>query len=420
MAGIYDVLDKWGLSESNVDLRIYNKSDLQKIAYDIAFNYVGVHPDHELGRVHTGITDAVRYMESDQNPSSLAIQVLSFEQVWLPDPIYSFLGHDSIDAWSKLPDSGATFFTTSLGPHVSWTNYWKSDRQERTDRLLKSLPPVLKRLNDIRGLVEQGVIYLYPWELLLNKNANKMRDVVVELRSRDIFEGITTRYPQEQYNLGPRLGSIGIQMPHGDPTHGLKPGTKLWIEDKTPVLVCGLLNAMLSETFGASFLPSLAGDRPIHDYIRSGGCDNPEIVRIAKSVTLPKFSEAVWEDIVAIRQHSETLALLREIIKDAASVDEERALESIRARLEECRAKLLEDTSLWKVVQNSSVDFTVSAFGGFIAAEAAGGHLPLTITSSAASAGVSFLWQLYKGTTRKESREARQRVDVLTRIMHKL
>lgn len=420
MSGIYDVLESWDLTKNDIDVGKYSKSNLRKISDEIEQCYMGTNLNHVLGRVHVGITDSIRYMETNVNISNLAIPLLCFQQVWLPDPIFSFFSLSSLDVWERMPDSGSKYFSNSPSISANWKNYWSTPKEDRLDYLKKNLPPILKRLQDIRGLIEGKAIYLYPWELLVKSNLKNMKEAVTSLRSHNIFKEISTRYTQDKYNLGPRLGSVGIKLQKDHPQTGLKAGTNLWIGDKTPILVTGLLNTMLTEVFGATFIASLQGDRVIHDFIRSGGFSEPSVVGVADSIKLPKFSNALWDDIIAIRRDSETLAILREIVKDASQVDEERALNSIRERLEDIIVKINEDKSLWNVVKGSSTELVISAMGGFISSAVTGTPVPLSAIGGVLGAGVPFLWQLYKGFGDKEYSQARQRVDLLTRIKDKI
>jgi hypothetical protein len=420
MSKIYDVMDRWGLSDSNFNIELYTKSDLQKIAMEIQLSYVNVSHNQELGRGHLGITESVHYMENGIPLSTVALPLLTFKQLWMPDPLYSLLSYDSIDSWEMMPDSGGKYFTALPGPTVSWRNYWRSPKEQRIDRLKSALSAILPMMNALRELVQDGVVIFYPWELLVRKNYRNMREASDILNEKGLTEIIATRYPQEQYNLGVRVGSIGIKSGPGPQGMGLKPGTNMWFKDKTPVLVCGILNTMLSDNFGANFIPSLPGDRIVHDYVRSGGYDNPVSSPISNMVKMPKLSNAVWEDIVAIRRDSETLSELRVILKDSESVEEQHALDSIRERLEKFQERMRNDTSLWKVVKEDSIGFTITALGGFLSSIAGGTNVPLSVASGTAGAGLGFLWQLYSGLKNPKYLEAKKRIDVMTRIIDKV
>jgi hypothetical protein len=420
VSGIYDILNSWDLTKTEIDLNIYNKADFKKISDEIESNYFNFSPNQVLGRVHMGITESINYMETDTKLSRLAIPLLCFKQVWLPDPFYSFFSIDSLNVWEKMPDSGSRYFSRTPTIHTKWSNYWGTSKDERIDYLKKRLPVIISKLHSVRQLVEEDAICLYPWELIVNNKFKKMKETVNTLRNHEIFEQISTQLSQDKYNLGPRLGGMGIQLTNDHTFTGLKAGTKLWLGDKTPVLVCGIINTMLTEIFGASFIASLDGDRLIHDFIRSGGFINPNIVSVAESINLPKFSEAMWEDIIAIRKSSETLAIFREIVKDASQVNEEYALDSIKERLEDVIVKIKEDKPLWNTVKGSSTGLVIGALGGFISSAVTGTTLPLSALSGGVGAGVSFLWELYRGFSDTKNSEARKRVDLLTRVKDKI
>lgn len=420
MTGIFDVLDDWGLSNDNVNLNKYNKKNFRSITEDIERSYANLQPDYTLGKIHLGITDSIKYMESSKDLSGLAIPLLSSQQMWLPDPTYSFFSIESLDIWGKMPDSGSKYFSNTPSIHTNWVNYWGTKKDNRVEYLEERLPGILENMKKIRTLAEHQAVYLYPWELVVKENLKDMKDAVNSLRKHEIFDSISTKYTQQNYNLGPRLGAIGITLTEDHNTTGLKAGENLWIGDKTPVLVCGLLNTMLTEQFGANFLSPLSGDRLVHDFIRSGGESSPQTMDVSNSLKFPNLSNAVWEDIVAIRKDSETLALFRDIIKDASYIDEEKGLEAIKLRLDEAIAKIKEDKSLWKVAEGAYSELAIGAFGGFLSCLGAGSNVSDSMLGGVTGAGVTFLWKLYKGYADSENRDARTRVDLLMKINNKL
>jgi hypothetical protein len=418
MKDIYFVLDSWGLLKEDVNLKIYSNRELLQVGREIESCYSEA-SKQMLGRAHLGVTRSIRYVEGNELLSSIAVPLLTFNQIWLPDPIYSFFTRQSFEAWKLMPDSGSRFFTKQPSIHTAWTTYWGCSHENRNDYLLKTLPGILNRMKIIRPLVNDKVIFLWPWELLVNNCYKEMKESIQILEKSQIINVITKKYNQNEYNLGPRIGSIGVELSSNDSIHGLKAGTKMWLGDTIPVLVYGLLNTMVSEYFGANFISELPGDRIVHDFIRSGGNIEPPSMELGKHVALPRFTEAIWDDIIAIRKDSESLSLLRNIISDASNLDEEFSMESIKDRISDVINKINCEKSIWKVVKDGTSEVIIGAFGGFITMAVSGTTIPLSTVGAGAGSGLAFLWQLYKGLGNKNFREARKRVELYTKIIEK-
>lgn len=269
----------------------------------------------------------------------------------------------------------------------------------------------------MRPLIESGAVRLFPWELLIKKNTRHLREGVEKLQLQpELLEKVSTTFSQSQYNLGIKVGAIGIKM-QSDPSGILPPGAELWLVDKIPILFYGLLNTIYAEQLGANYTPDLPGDRVIHDYIQSGGELSPT-TREINTIQLPMFSEALWPDIVAIRKDSELVNILREIINDAANIQEEKSIASISQRLEEAALKIKEDTSIAKLVQGKTIEYSIAGFGGFLSAAITGASSSTAAEAGFATAAGSLLWSLYTGT--KGQNQARSRLKLILNINQRL
>ena len=180
------------------------------------------------------------------------------------------------------------------------------------------------------------------------------------------------------------------------------------------------MNAIWSEACGAAYVPELAGDRVVYDFVVTGGDLKPEVVRLAAPFDLPSFSGAIWDDLVAIRRDSEALGRLREIVRDAAGVTEASALPSLEARLEAAASKLKAEAGLWRAVRGATSEFAlgmlcgaggVLAFGGTPATLATGAALGATSGLSA-----TVLLRIFGS----EHQELRRRAELVSRISTKL
>lgn len=419
MNNIFQLLDIWGLLEPNINLNKYSKKDIIAISEEINGLYDDIH-FHSLGRAHIGVTDSIRYVEGNSNISSLAIQLLLFNQIWLPDPVFSFLSLEADLGWGIMPDSGSKYFTQLPNAHVQWNSYWNTSLDQRKDRLLRVLPMRLERLRRLRPLYEDGIIAIYPWERLANKYQKQMHSTVKEILKHEIVNTISTKFLQDQYNLGARLGNLGIKLNGDLPKYGLKSGAPMWIGDKTPVIALGVLNTLITETLGASFIAEKPGDRLIHDFIRSGGYIEPPAVGIVNSILMPRLSEAVWEDIVYIRKDSESLKLLRTIVNEAQNIEEIKGLESIKDKISNVQENIKKENSIWKLVGGNTTEVMIGGIGGFLSSLASGTPADQSALGAGVGAGLTFIWQLFKSFGDINYQDKKKRIELLTRINNRL
>jgi hypothetical protein len=302
----------------------------------------------------------------------MALPAMLFERLWLPDPIYSFFSIDSKKAWEMLPESGSNYFVDGKTPYTDFTSFWSVPTDQRTAALQSTLPRLLARVRELKPLIDIGAIGFYPWEPLLLKKAGEMREACNRLAKSNIVNSLTQKFLQDNYSLGPRLGAMGVKFSTPPPGSQFKAGDPLWLVEKRPILLLGFLNAAYSHETSAAFLPEKTGDRIVYEFIRSGGNVDGTSFSITSKIELPRFSRAVWADIVSIRKSSSALAELRSIVRDAGGVSEEKSLPAIRDRLEKASGKLKEDSSLLKATQGSLVDVaintSITGVGGYIVA----------------------------------------------------
>jgi hypothetical protein len=258
-----------------------------------------------------------------------------------------------------------------------------------------------------------------PWERLLLQNAAKMKPIAIQLAAKTEIVQLSQRLPQLQYNIGARLGAIGMKATDkwtGDPALIPKPGAELYITNKMPVVLNALLNATVSASLASSFAPRLAGDRLIYDYLISGGFVDAATRKIAVPLVLPDFGAAVLPDLAAIRADSEAMSTFRSVVRDASAAPENEAIDTIRERLAEAAARAREDASLLKAVGARTVQFGLTSFGSALAGYALGGNPAVGVAAGA----VGFLASVLQPVFSPERASKVSRAELITRIGRRL
>lgn len=419
---MFDVLDAWNLLEEGIDLGRYSIGDWKRIEEALARVPDG---DPILGAVHIGITDGIAISEGNESVARLASYALAYETVWLPDPVFSFVSHEARKAFSLLPEAGGTFFDDKPGIEIHWKNLWMAKPGERRALTQTQLGPILRQMRELRSLAELGAVRFFRWEKLLFSNRDALRPVAKALADDPNVQQLTQRVPQIEYSLGARVGRFGVEA--GEPFTGPGPhpkkGEPMFFVDKMPMVLSALLNASVSTRLSASFAPSAKGDRMLYDCLVSGGHVDATPTSLATDLQLPRFADAVVDDLVAIRRDSEAVTVFRHILRDAAGITEDAAIPSIEARLRESARRLREDASLWKAVGGKSVDGTVSALVTGVATYALEHAASVRdSTDTALIAAVAFLATL-AAPVLSQSRERsakRERAELIVRVADNL
>ncbi len=250
----------------------------------------------------------------------------------------------------------------------------------------------------------------------------ELRRLIHGMAKDDDIRQLTQRFPQGQYSLGPRAWGIDIAAGENMPGPNPPPaGERMFFVDKEGIVLAALLNAMLSTKHASSFSPMLAGDRMLYDCLVSGGRVDPTPRPLADPVSLPRFATAVLPDLVAIRRDSETLALFRSVLKDAAGIAEDAALPSLRERLREATARVQEDASLRKVVKDASTDFAIGSLATGLATYVLSSAATVGSVAVGAAAGtVGFLAKLLPKIVGKERARVADRAELVVRITDRL
>lgn len=412
---LFDILDAWELLRDDPPIDSLSLGDWQRVAE-------AVHSLPEtpgaLGSIHLGLTDGTQVVEGGKPVAMLAPYAVAFDTVWLPDPIYSFLGREASKALELLPDLGGTFFT-SRGITNSWRTLNMTPPSERKNRIREFFPPVLARLRELRPLVEAGAVRLARWEPLLFERRDELRTLVTSLADEKAIVDLTQRFPQINYNYGVRVGAIGITAAAGGTGDFPAAGTPMYWADKRPMVLGSLLNASFSTKHNASFAPALSGDRVLYDCLVSGGHVNPMPRPLGQTFSFPKFADALLPDLVAIRKDSATLEIFRKVMRDAAGAPEDAALPELRDRLQAAAAKVAEDASLKKVVGGMTNDFVVgslaSGLGGYVL-----GGVPGAIGLASVTAGIGYLAKLLRPIVSKDRRDAAARAELIVRVSDRM
>lgn len=167
----------------------------------------------------------------------------------------------------------------------------------------------------------------------------------------------------------------------------------------------------------------------------SGLKPNPSRTTVASRIDLPRFSQAVWEDVVAIRKDSEALATFRDIILKAATSDETAILGDIQDRLECAAEDIRTESSLLPFFKSGSFHFgidaikgTTSRLAGSVAAGAVVGgtvgSLPGAVAGAAAGgisgAAVDFMMKLATRSFDKSHQARSDRAELFVKIAQKI
>ena len=417
---IYDVIRKWDLAKSHLDLRKYTRGQIAILAADIQSCY-STPCAHTLGRHHQSLHTATSIVEAVRPVESLAVPLLFSKQIVLPDPLYSLMSREASSTWRKLPEGGNTSFTGTPGIQPEWDTYWTCRIEERINYLNKKIPHLVARLLHMEQLVIRGDILLQPWEKIVNPEIPKLKSTISELKkNQEVIREITQRYPQSQYHLGVRIGAIGITVAQETHSAGLKKGDSMWFGDKTEVLLTGLIHALVAKRLASNFVETLPGDRVVYDYVRSGGCLRPDQQTLINSISIPDLSGALWEDIVAIRKDSELSSRLQEILSELSLLDSDTQTDTLKNELSELGARLTEDTSLRKYVKFPAFQMSVGAVVGTASNIVTGAALPIAFGAGVLGAAGMFLYELAAGYYSKPSVDTRQRRDLVIRLNQRI
>jgi hypothetical protein len=427
---VYDVLDEWKLLRPESNLTEYTLGDWRNIDRALTEIYKdGV--DGRLGSSFLGANLTTRIVEGSADPEAIATSVLAFDTVWLFDPIYSLVSQAASEAWILLPERKGKYFGED--PHISidWRPLGHQGKDDLRKFLLREVPRRLQRLRELRPLFETGAVSFISWERLLLEHRSRLKEAIDSLRAP--AEPVVTKHPQDKYNLGFRLPPIRIQVQTEQ--LGLKKGTDLYFGDRTPVLLYGLMNTLISAESGAVLIPELAGDSDLYEFVMSGLNPKPPRVTLNDRIELPRFSRAVWDDLVAIRKDSEALETLREVIRLAAISEEGAILSDVRSRLEGAAERIRAESGLSKhfkagtarfgleSIKGITVGSTKAAATGMVTGGAVGG-LPGAIIGAAVGgvggAAASLFLDLATRAFSKDMRTKKTRAELFVRIAQKL
>lgn len=413
---IYDVLDAWDLLKDGIDLARYSPGNWDSIGEALEAVSPGS-PEPVLGSVHLGLSHGLRVAEGKSPVADIATYAVAHEAVWLPNPLASFFCMEPAEAWALLPESGSDFFGNS--PHVEWRPVRLLPVELRRSGILQFLPPVLDRLRELRPLVELGAVRFITWECPVIEDRDGIRKHVRDLAVDREVQRLCQRYPQHQYNLGVRLGAIGLAAKDDFSDGRVKRREQLWIGDKSPMVMGALLNAAVSVRTAASVSPDLRGDRLLYDYILSGGVAEPRPRPLAEKISLPRFGDAVMPDLAAVRKDSELLNELRVIVREAAGATEDQVVPALRDRLDEVASRLREDASLRKSFGAPGVDVTLTTIGTAVASYALGAA-GAAVAIGAASGAVAYLARMLRPLFSTERRATAARAEIVTQIRDRI
>jgi hypothetical protein len=414
-----EILEAWDL-HGDADLEKYSMRNWKDLARAFEQSY-DTAPTPVLGSTHLGTTQGIRIAEGSVPAANLVVPLLTSNTVWLPDPVFSFFSSRAAEAWACMPDSPRShYFVGPAGsPYAHWTAFWQVPIDQRKNRIRKVLPPILQRMNDLKPLVEIGAVAFYPWELLLLREREQIRDISNSMANSPEVRRTTQQLLQQDYNLGIRVGALGVEA-SADSSDGLvKKGDPMYCANKVPMLVLAMLNAGFSRDTASSFISPTPGDRLVYDLVRANLAQTPVPSVIAESVRLPALEAALWDDIVAIRQHSDSLQALRTVVSKVAGIPEERGLPAIRAELEEAASKLAADSSIWRRIGNQTTDISVATVLPTLAATAAEG-VTAGAVAGLGGAALGFLLSLRRAYVSPERQEAGASSELLIRVADRL
>lgn len=427
---LFDVLDAWDLLKEDSPVDRLNMNDWRKIGDALVRVYDGP-PKPVLGSVSIGLNQAVRVAEGQEPLATLVPYALSFQCVWLPDPLYSFITETGARIWGRMPDSGSDFFSGRRGIHLARKVLWTAAPADRLRLAREILPTILDQLRRIRPLAESGAIQFVPWEPVVDRYSAMIRDDVRSLQNRETITRLSRQHRQEKYNLGIYTGAIGVVAGDDQPEDSqLSPGEPMWLEDNGEIITYGLVNAVFAAETGAVLAPELDGDRAVYEFVMSEGTIQPPRKPLAEKIRLPRFSEALLPELVAARKDSEALAILRDTMQRAAGYPEELALAEIENRLHESAEKIRAESGLWKRVGNDALEMALSVVGGAgtgvltgtVASAMAGlpGGLLATAVLAGAGGTAGLGWKVVREVFNKNRQLGRSRADLLVRVADRL
>jgi hypothetical protein len=429
---VYDVLDEWKILRPESSLREYTLGDWRNIDRALTEIYED-EVNGRLGSSFLGANLTTRIAEGSAPPEAIATSVLAFDSVWLFDPIYSLVSHAASEAWNLLPERNGRYFGEDRHVSIDWRPLGHQGKDDRREFLLREVPPRLQRLRELRPLFETGAISFISWERLLLKDREPLKAAIDSLRAS--AAPVVTKHPQDSYNLGFRLSPIRIQLSNDVPQFGLKRGTDMHFGDRTPLLLYGLMNTLISAQSGAVLIPELQGDSDLYEFVMSGLNPTPRRITLNDRIELPRFSRAVWDDLAAIRKDSEALATLREVIRLAATSEEGAILSDVRSRLEGTADKIRAESGLSQHFKAGTARFgldsikgiTTSSTGaaarGMVTGAAVGGLAGSVVAAAVGGVGgaaAGFLLDLATRTFNKDRKAKKTRAELFVRIAQKL
>lgn len=431
MSTIYDVINEWDLFTADDAFEKLQLSDWGQIDRALKNIYDGEFPGR-LGSCFVGAHLATQLSDGAVGPEALSAPALAFDTVWLFDPLYSLISNAASEVWNLLPERNANYFGGGPHIHIQWRPLGHQQKDDKRKFLLREIPPRLKRLRELQPLYESGAIKFLSWEALLLKHKEQLKSSIENLRPASTkFE---MKHPQDAYNLGFRLSPIRLQVSNL-PGQRLAPGTDLHFVDRTPILLYGLMNTLISTRCGAILQPELAGDADLYEFVMSGLNPTPDRVALSERIELPRFSQAVWSELATIRKDSEALAMLRDLVREAANSEETRILSDIRSRLETAAEKIRHEDGLGRFFETGGVRFGIDTVKGMssalastvVAGAAAGGIVggPAgagvgAIGGAIAGAGTDFLIKLATRSFDKAYVAKRNRAELFVRIAERL
>ncbi len=399
-----EILDAWELLSVAPPTQNLSLREWEKIgeAMQVANGFV---PEPRVGTVTFGLNEGAGLVDGRQPLNRLITHALMTDSVWLPNPIFTFLSPAALHA--SIPfGNPAPFKLNGLHIEVGGTqSIWSHSVDERLDLLRSRLPGILSRLRELRPLIECGAVRLTPWEVAATLFRQEIIDSTAEFTVNPKLRAITERHPQEEYTLGVYFGGMGFTAADG---------THRWIEEKSPVVTYGLLNAAYASVTGASFAPQSIADRDVFDFIMTDQVD-PTRRDLVTQIDLPNFSKAVLPDFVNVRRDSEALHYLKTIVRDAAHMsgpEEDGVLED---RLREVAERVRMDSNLWRLSRAQVVQISL----GVVGAVAYGGSTS-GVLGSAIVGAIPSLVALAQVVADGKRRAGRGRAELLIRIADRM
>ncbi|MDA8153782.1 hypothetical protein [Acidithiobacillus acidisediminis] len=416
---IFEFIRSWNLDKNPTTPRTFKKREVDLLLEDIEALYTSP-AEPKIGSLNPGIRDGLDLFSSQpqRRLDSLSVPILLSKRVWLPDPVFSAIAPSAASVWEKMPDSGSTYFTNAPVIHTGWKHVAQIPASQRKDALRTIFSVAIPRLLKLEQLVQCGAIGFYSWERLVEDDLPKFQETAMTLKESGLVDKVGTAYPQHDYSLGTRLSGIRITIQDDHPVTGAKAGTPLWISEKMPILVYGLLNALTSDRLASRFEPSLPGDRIVYDFVRSNGKSYTDKPSQDNFLQLPALDAAVWEDVVAIRKDSELLDRFREMLAELSIAESSLAAEAIRGGLKDLAKELNADKALLKRTGSSTLNFLLAILGGTLVGGYTG-NLASGALTTAMSAGIPYLKDLAVTAFGGQARETKLRYEVVTRILHR-